>query len=69
MNLETILRLLPKVGPIIAAAPEFKALIEDIISALTNPADQETLKVAYAAAIEGAAEAHQILQEIVARHS
>ena len=68
MNLQTILTLLPKVGPIIAAAPEFAALIEELISTLTDHREQDELKLAYEAAISDASEAHSILQDIVARH-
>ncbi|MGB7407137.1 MAG: hypothetical protein WA908_01410 [Pontixanthobacter sp.] len=69
MDLQTILNLLPKVGPIIAAAPEFKALIEQILASFDSDADQETLKEAYRLAVSNAREAHTELQAIVAQHS
>lgn len=67
MNLATILALLPKVGPVIAALPEFKALIEELIATLTSERDQAELREAYEAAIVDAADAHAKLQAIVAR--
>ena len=69
MNLQNILALLPKVGPIIAAAPEFKKLVDEIISTLTNERDQSELQRAYELAIDDAEEAHRHLQTIVARNS
>lgn len=68
MNLETILKLLPKVGPIIAAAPEFKRLIEEIMATF-GERDQAELQQAYEAAVTDAADAHADLQAIVARNS
>lgn len=67
MTLATILSLLPKVGPIIAAAPEFKALIEELISALEDDRDQAELRIAYENAISDAEHAHEQLQGSVAR--
>ena len=69
MNLQNILALLPKVGPIIAAAPEFKKLVDEIISTLKNERDQSELQRAYELAIDDAEEAHRHLQTIVARNS
>ncbi len=67
MNLQTILALLPKVGPIIAAAPEFKRLIDELIGALDSEREQAELQAAYERAIEGAGEAHRRLQDAVTR--
>ena len=69
MNLQNILALLPKVGPIIAAAPEFKKLVDEIVSTLTSKREQAELQQAYELAIDNAEEAHRQLQEIVARNS
>lgn len=69
MTLTTILRLLPKVGPIIAAAPEFKKLVEELIATLTTEREQAELQYAYELAISNAEEAHNQLQAIVARNS
>ncbi len=69
MNLATILALLPKVGPVIAALPEFKALVEQIIATLASDRDQAELQAAYEAATDDAADAHARLQAIVARHA
>ena len=49
-----------------AAAPEFKALVEDIIATLTDAQDQEVLKEAYELAISNARDAHVRLQALVA---
>jgi hypothetical protein len=46
-NLSTILAALPVVGPIIAAAPEFKKLFDEAVATL-HPRDQETAKAALA---------------------
>lgn len=69
MNLQTILNLLPKVGPIIAAAPEFKALVEELIETFASDRDQAELQAAYEQAISNADDAHEKLQQIVARNS
>ena len=69
MNLQTILALLPKVGPIIAAAPEFRTLINELVDTLASDRDQEELRSAYEHAISGADEAHEQLQMIVARNA
>ena len=68
MTLATMLRLLPKVGPIIAAAPEFKKLVEELIATLTTEREQAELQHAYELAISSAEEAHNQLQVIVARN-
>lgn len=47
MNLGTILRVLPVVGPVIARAGEFMALFDAAVDTL-NPADQATAKAALA---------------------
>lgn len=59
--LETILRSLPVVGPIVAAAPEFKALFDAAVAALA-PSDQATAKEAYADLIADNDEGHARLQ-------
>ena len=68
MTLATMLRLLPKVGPIITAAPEFKKLVEELIATLTTEREQAELQHAYELAISSAEEAHNQLQVIVARN-
>ena len=69
MNLSTILDLLPKVGPVIARLPEFKALIEQILASFDSTVDQETLQEAYRLAVSNAASAHAELQALVAQRS
>ena len=64
MNLQTVLNLLPKVGPIVAAAPEFKALFDQIIATFGEH-DQDTLKEAYALATSHARDAHAELAALV----
>lgn len=59
--LETILRSLPAVGPVVAALPEFKGLFDAAVAAL-NPTDQDTAKEAYADLIADNDEGHARLQ-------
>ena len=67
MNLDTILSLLPKVGPIIADATEFKRLIDELVASFDTEREQALLQEAYDRAIVGAANAHDHLQQAVAR--
>ena len=69
MTLAAILKLLPKVGPIVAAAPEFKELVEEIISTLSSPREQAVLQEAYERAIEDAESAHVRLQQLVTENT
>lgn len=63
--LATLLALLPKVGSVVAALPEFAALVESVIDTL-DADDQATLKDAYALAIQQSDRAHAELQALVA---
>lgn len=63
--LSSALKLLPMVGPVMAALPEFKELFSQLSQGLSTK-DQDTLKAALAAAQKGSAEAHFDLQRIVA---
>lgn len=65
--LSVILGLLPKVGPVVAALPEFKALVDTIGSTL-NTTDQAKLQSAYALAKDRSDKAHADLQQLVADH-
>lgn len=47
MNLTNLLKLLPVVGPVIAAAPEFIAVFNDAVKML-HPKDQATAQEALA---------------------
>jgi len=60
-DLSSILRLLPVVGPVIAAAPEFKAIYDQITDTF-DETDQGTLKEAYADLIADNDEGHARLQ-------
>lgn len=60
-GLASLIGLLPKVGPVIAALPEFKALYDQGVAAL-HPADQNTAKEAYQDIIAENAEGHARLQ-------
>ncbi len=66
--LSTILALLPKVGPVVAAIPEFKALIDQAKTVLSSD-DQAVLQSAYELAKQRSNEAHADLQALVAKHS
>lgn len=69
MNIASILALLPKVGPVVAALPEFKRLFDELVGAFDSKADQDDLRAAYELAIDEAAEAHAELSALVARRS
>jgi hypothetical protein len=62
------LKLLQAVPQVVAAAPDFKHLWDELVGTF-KPHEQQDLKDAYTAAISDAADAHQDLQEIVARHT
>lgn len=64
MLFTTILSLLPKVGPVVAALPEFKALIDQVKSTLSSD-DQASLQEAYRLARERSDAAHEDLQALV----
>lgn len=66
--LANLLALLPKVGSVVAALPEFAALVADVVRTLDTE-DQATLKDAYALAIDGSDQAHSDLQALVAAQS
>ena len=48
LDLQSILRLLPAVGPVVAALPEFKAVFDQLVATFGDD-DQAKLKDAYAA--------------------
>lgn len=62
----TVLALLPKVGPLVAALPEFRRLIEEITATLGDKRDQAELQRAYELALSDADDAHADLQALVA---
>lgn len=65
MNLKSLIGLLPAVGPIVAALPEFKAIFDLGVKAL-NPQDQDTAKAAYQDMIANNAAGHARFQEKLA---
>ncbi len=60
-DLSKLLSLLPVVGPVIAAAPEFKSIWDTAVSML-HPADQATAKAAYHDLMADNDEGHARLQ-------
>lgn len=68
LSVSWALKLLQIVPKAIAAAPEFKHLWDQLVHTFDGNASQQDLKAAYEAAISDAADAHEDLQEIVARH-
>ena len=64
MNPATLLALLPKIGPVIAALPEFKRLFNEVVAAF-DTLDQAELRAAYELALSNAADAHDKLQALV----
>jgi hypothetical protein len=66
--LDTLLKLLPAVGPVAAALPEFAALIEKFKDTLSSD-DADELQRAYDLAQQDSDEAHVSLQTLVASRS
>lgn len=66
--LQTLLNLLPVVGPVVAALPQFLDLIEQAKSVLSDD-DAATLEEAYALARKNSDQAHAELQALVAQYS
>jgi hypothetical protein len=60
-DFKSIMSLLPAVGPIVAALPEFKKVFDQIVSTFKED-DQEELKAAYADLIADNDEGHARLQ-------
>lgn len=60
-NLSSILKLLPVVGPVVAALPEFKAVYDQIVSTFSTK-DQAVLKDAYEDLMADNDEGHARLQ-------
>lgn len=69
LTVSILLTALRAVGPAVAAAKEFKALYDGAVETFSDKTDQDTLKHAYELAVNDAANAHQQLQDLVARHS
>lgn len=60
-NLQSILALLPAVGPVVAALPEFKKVYDQIVDTFNNN-DQQTLREAYKDIMAENDEGHARLQ-------
>lgn len=61
-GLTDILELLPVVGPVVARAPQFVKIFENIVETFDSDADQATLKNALAEAQQKSDDAHDALQ-------
>lgn len=61
-DLTSVLKLLPAVGPVVAALPEFKRIYEQIVATF-GERDQATLKDAYFDLMAENDEGHRRLQE------
>lgn len=61
----SVLKLLPAVGPAVAALPEFKKVFDQIVSTFKSD-DQEQLKEAYADLVAENDEGHKRLQDKLA---
>lgn len=64
-KLTDILKLLPAVGPAVAAAPEFKKVYDQIVNTFKHPQDQETLRTAYQELQAENSGGHARLQEML----
>lgn len=62
------LQLLQVVPKVVAAAPDFKHLWDQLVATFDGHQSQQDLKDAYTAAVSDAADADMDLQEIIARH-
>ncbi len=61
-SLASVLKLLDAVGPVIAAAPAFKNIYDEIVGTFKTT-DQEQLQEAYEDLIKGNDEGHRRLQQ------
>ena len=69
LDLSSLLKLLPVVGPVIAATDEFVAVFNAAKDTLTKPQDKETAAAALDLAASRAAAAHRELQDLILKHS
>lgn len=63
-DLLSVLKLLPTVGPVVAALPEFITIFEKIVSTFKEK-DQVTLRAAYVALMKENDDGHKRLQEML----
>ncbi len=61
-NLASVLKLLPAVGPVVAALPEFKKIFDQIVATFDDDADQKELKEAYVDLMRENDEGHRRVQ-------
>lgn len=66
IDLSSVLKLLPAVGPVVARLPEFKVVYDQLVGTFAQK-DQATLKEAYADLIADNDEGHARLQEKLRR--
>lgn len=64
-DLKSVLAMLPAVGPVVAAAPAFKKVYDQIVGTFATK-DQAVLKEAYADVVADNDEGHERLQEKLA---
>lgn len=69
LNVAWALSLLKVVPQVVAAAPEFKRLYDQLVASFDKDADQETLQRAYDLALSDAEDAHDDLDELVRANS
>lgn len=65
IKIDTVLKAMRVVPAIVAAAPEFKKLYDQLIASFSHSADQETLKKAYDLAISEANDADAQLRALI----
>lgn len=64
-DITSLLKLLPVVGPVVAAAPEFKAIYDQMVGTF-NQRDQQVLREAYDDLVADNDEGHRRLQQKLA---
>jgi ABC-type transporter Mla subunit MlaD len=69
LGISWALELLQAVPKVVAAAPQFVKIWDQLVDTFDKDTDQQTLKDAYALAISDAADAHSDLQDLVAANS
>lgn len=62
IDLSSLLKLLPVVGPVVAAAPEFKKIYDQMVGTF-NQRDQQVLRDAYDDLVADNDEGHRRLQQ------
>ena len=65
-DITSILKLLPVVGPVVAALPEFRNVFDQIVGTFDDDADQTVLKEAYVDLMADNDAGHRRLQDKLA---